>query len=371
MSTGTPTATRAADPAAARTQRQTVTRTEKGISLARGPALILGTILTAVGLYLLYKAHTFPKFANFPNGHAHQDGTFLFGIFGANGWTAMLTAVAGALLLFGAAQHLLAKTMSLIVGVVLGAGAIIGFTSSGNVLGMAGVNHLSELGWAIVAVILLFNTLVPRRTRTVEAVAAPAAGTAVADDGLAGRRGLPPERARRHEAEGAVAAGAAGAAVAEHEHRKHERERAADDPAAVEGRGEGEHHHLGRDAALAGGAAAVAEHEHRKHERERAADDPGVADRPAGAAAGAGSGAGAEDATVAGEGRGAAGGPAGTEDPTVVRDPARGAAAAGGDPAAGGAPAAGAPAAEDPATQTGTTRRGGLLGRVLGEDRDD
>jgi len=136
------------------------------MSLARGPALILGTILLAVGLYLLYKARTFPPFSNFPNGDAPKDGDFLFGIFGANGWTGMLTAVGGGLLLFGAAQHLLAKTMSLIVGVALGAAAVIALVS-GNVLGMAAANGWTKLGWAICAAILLFNTLMPRRRREV------------------------------------------------------------------------------------------------------------------------------------------------------------------------------------------------------------
>jgi hypothetical protein len=154
-----------------------VTRTEKGISLARGPALILGTILTAVGLYLLYKARTFPPFSNFPNGTAAKDGDFLFGIFGANGWTGMLTAVGGGLLLFGAAQHLLAKTMSLIVGVALGAATVIALVS-GNVLGMAATNGWTKLGWGVSAVILLFNTLVPRRRRTVTVVDEPGAHAA-------------------------------------------------------------------------------------------------------------------------------------------------------------------------------------------------
>src|ERR1700754_1043583 len=144
----------------------TTTRTEKGLSLARGPALILGTLLLAVGLYLLYKARTFPPFSNFPNGSVTKDGDFIFGLFGANGWTAMLTAVAGGLLLFGAAQHLLAKTMSLVVGGALGAAAVIALIS-GNVLGMAAANGWTKLGWAICAVILLFNTLVPRRRREV------------------------------------------------------------------------------------------------------------------------------------------------------------------------------------------------------------
>ncbi len=161
MATANPTGTRTYP-----TERPTTTRTEKGISLARGPALILGTILSAVGLYLLYKARTFPPFSNFPNGSVTKDGDFLFGLFGANGWTAMLTAVAGSLLLFGAAQHLLAKTMSLIVGVALGAAAVIALVS-GNVLGMAAANGWTKLGWAVCAAILLFNTLVPRRRRTV------------------------------------------------------------------------------------------------------------------------------------------------------------------------------------------------------------
>ena len=156
------------------------TRTEKGISLARGPALILGTILLAAGLYFLYKQHNFPKFStNFPNGDAPVDGK-VFGIFGANGWTGMLTAVAGGLLLFGAAQHLLAKTMSLIVGVALGAAAVIA-AINGDVLGMAAANAWTEIAWGAAAAILLFNTIIPRRRRTVNEYGYAAAGAPAAD----------------------------------------------------------------------------------------------------------------------------------------------------------------------------------------------
>jgi hypothetical protein len=144
----------------------TRTRTEKGVSLARGPALILGTILEVAGLYFLYKQHGFPKLSNFPNGDAPVQGKVFFGIFGVNGWTGLFTAAAGGLLLFGAAQHLLAKTMSLIVGLALGAAAVIAVIS-GNVLGLAAANSWTRLGWGVCAVILLFNTLVPRRTRTI------------------------------------------------------------------------------------------------------------------------------------------------------------------------------------------------------------
>ncbi|MGI8862968.1 MAG: hypothetical protein ACR2JH_00985 [Solirubrobacteraceae bacterium] len=144
----------------------TETRTEKGISLARGPALILGTILLAAGLYFLYKQHVFPKTANFPDGKAPVQSKVFLGVFGANGWTGMLTAVGGGLLLFGAAQHLLAKTMSLIVGVALAAAAIIALVS-GDVLGLAAANGWTEIGWGAVAAILLFNTVIPRRRTTV------------------------------------------------------------------------------------------------------------------------------------------------------------------------------------------------------------
>lgn len=146
---------------------RTRTRTEKGVSLARGPALILGAILEVAGLYFLYKQHGFPPLSNFPNGDAPVQGKVFFGIFGVNGWTGLFTAAAGGLLLFGAAQHLLAKTMSLIVGLALAAAAVIAVIS-GNVLGLAAANSWTKLGWAACAVILLFNTLIPRRTRTIE-----------------------------------------------------------------------------------------------------------------------------------------------------------------------------------------------------------
>jgi len=113
-----------------------------------------------------YEQHAFPKFENFPNGNAPVQGKVFFGIFGANGWTGMLIVIAGGLLMFGAAQHLLAKTMSLIVGMALTAAAIIAL-ASGNVLGLAAANRWTELAWGVVAAILLFNTVIPRRRRTV------------------------------------------------------------------------------------------------------------------------------------------------------------------------------------------------------------
>ena len=74
------------------------------------------------------------------------------------------------LLLFAAAQHLLARTMSLLVGLALGACAVIALID-GDVLGLAAANGWTELGWGIAAAILLVTALLPRlrRRRTVAA----------------------------------------------------------------------------------------------------------------------------------------------------------------------------------------------------------
>lgn len=192
----------------------TETRTEKGISLARGPALIVGTILLAAGLYFLYRQHNFPKLSNFPNGKARVDGK-VFGVLGANGWTGMLIAVAGGLLLFGAAQHLLAKTISLIVGVALAVAAVIA-VARGDVLGLAAANGWTEFAWGVVAAILLLNTVIPRRRKTVAVVEARGASAVGRDT-----RAAQPEGATRP-----IASSTTGAAA---------RTGAAGDPAAREG----------------------------------------------------------------------------------------------------------------------------------------
>ncbi|HXO06738.1 MAG TPA: hypothetical protein VN880_01830, partial [Solirubrobacteraceae bacterium] len=199
----------------------TETRIERGVSFARGPALILGTILLAAGLYSLYKEHTFPPFSNFPNGDAPVQGKVIFSIFGVNGWTGELTAVAGGLLLFGAAQHLLAKTVSLIVGVALGAAAVIALIS-GNVLGLAAANGWTKLAWAVSAAILLLNTLIPRRRTEV-----PVDGAPVYEDGSA-------HRWRRGRGHTAVAAGTGAAAGAAYEHHRDKEHYADDDRVGAE-----------------------------------------------------------------------------------------------------------------------------------------
>ncbi|MBA2347940.1 MAG: hypothetical protein H0V81_06550 [Solirubrobacterales bacterium] len=130
--------------------------TTKG--LARGPALILGAILAGFGLVLFLTAGDTPT-GGFPDGTV-QGEKFLG--FETNGWTAFFTTTAGALLLFGAAQHLLAKTMSLLVGLALGACSVIALVDGDDVLGLAAANGPTKLGWGIAAVVLLVNAVLPR-----------------------------------------------------------------------------------------------------------------------------------------------------------------------------------------------------------------
>jgi len=155
--------------------------TEKGTGLARGPALIIGTILAAFGLILFLESGD-TSTSGFPDGAV--TGTEFLGI-ETNGWTAWFTTAAGALLLFGAAQHLLAKTMSLLVGLALGACAIIAAVD-GDVLGLAAANFWTELGWGIAAVLLVLNVFAPRVEHDRR------------EDRDHGRRGLLPGRGRKH-----------------------------------------------------------------------------------------------------------------------------------------------------------------------------
>jgi Domain of unknown function (DUF4383) len=147
---------------------------EHGPSLAKGPALIAGSILVAFGLASLLKNNDFPSFSSsFPDGEVQ--GTNFLG-FEVNGWTAFFSITAGALLLFGAAQHHLAKMMSLLVGLALAACAVIAVIDGQDVLGLAAANFATKLGFAVAGGVLLVNALMPRTTRRREVTTtAPAA----------------------------------------------------------------------------------------------------------------------------------------------------------------------------------------------------
>ena len=139
------------------------THVKKGPGLARGPALILGSILLAFPLlampFLGDQGFDFPGSGNLTDGTAQGDRFLGFEM---NGWALLLTAAAGGLLLFGAAQHLLAKIISLIVGLALGAASVISLVDGDDVLGLAAANGWTKLAWGVASALLLFNTLMPR-----------------------------------------------------------------------------------------------------------------------------------------------------------------------------------------------------------------
>ena len=167
---------------------------DKGVSLARFPALLLGTGLLAFGLWQLLHNNMHPT-GGFPD--ADVNGTKFLG-FEGNGWSWIATAAGGGLLLIGAAQHHLAKTMSLIVGLALGAMSVIALVDKRDVLGMAAANGPTKLLWGAAAAFLLINTLLPRKGGHKDDVAEDR----VVERPVAPRRPAPaPARAERVETE--------------------------------------------------------------------------------------------------------------------------------------------------------------------------
>jgi hypothetical protein len=188
---------RTADPLA--DDREVVV--EHGPSLAKGPALIAGSILVAFGLASLLKNNDFPSFSSsFPDGEVQ--GTNFLG-FEVNGWTAFFSIAAGALLLFGAAQHHLAKMMSLIVGLALAACAVIAIIDGQDVLGLAAANFWTKLGFAVAGGVLLVNALMPRTTRRREV----ATGTVTRGDEAAAVDDAPRRRRFSRDSEAPTVAG--------------------------------------------------------------------------------------------------------------------------------------------------------------------
>lgn len=122
--------------------------------------MLVGAALSVIGLALFFKVGGTPlSTAGFPDGP--QPGQDVLG-FEVNAWTAWLTTAAGVLLLFASEQHLLAKGVSLIVGLALAFGAVFALIDGTDVLGLAAANALTALIWGGAAAILLANTFSPR-----------------------------------------------------------------------------------------------------------------------------------------------------------------------------------------------------------------
>lgn len=130
----------------------------KGVSLAKGPVGIIGAVLLAGGILgLLMGSTDFTTSA--PDGDV-TGGTFL-GIEG-NGWTWLLFAGAGIILLMSAPMHWGAKTMAMIVGLAMAAAAVIAIVDGSDVLGIFAANNMTALAFGAAAVALLIVAMLPR-----------------------------------------------------------------------------------------------------------------------------------------------------------------------------------------------------------------
>jgi hypothetical protein len=130
----------------------------KGVSLAKGPVGIIGAVLLAGGILgLLFGSTSFATDA--PNGDV-TGGTFL-GIEG-NGWTFLGFAAAGVILLMSAPMHWGAKTMSLIVGLVMAAACVVAVIDGNDVFGVAAANRATMLVMGAAGVALLVLAMLPR-----------------------------------------------------------------------------------------------------------------------------------------------------------------------------------------------------------------
>jgi hypothetical protein len=130
----------------------------KGVSLAKGPVGIIGAVLLAGGILgLLMGSTDFTTAA--PDGDV-DGGTFL-GIEG-NGWTWVLFAGAGVLLLISATMHWSAKVIAMIVGLAMGAGAVVAIVDGTDVLGVFAANRATMLVMGAAAVALLIVAMLPR-----------------------------------------------------------------------------------------------------------------------------------------------------------------------------------------------------------------
>jgi hypothetical protein len=131
----------------------------KGTSLAKGPVGLIGLLLPAYGITaLIFGGHSFTQ--HIPNGTVH--GKTWLGL-EVNGWTALLFIAGGLLLLFGAPLHWGAKDMSLIVGIVLGAAALVALaTKAHGVFGLLAASHVTELVWGAAGVLLIILSQLPR-----------------------------------------------------------------------------------------------------------------------------------------------------------------------------------------------------------------
>jgi hypothetical protein len=149
----------------------------RGVSLAKGPVGILGVLSLALGvLGYIFASKSFAMHP--PTGTVF--GTNFIGIDG-NGWTWLLFAVGGLLLLLGSPLHWGAKSMAFIVGIAYGVAALIALSDGHDILGIFAINAVTNIILGAAAVALVLLSVMPRVGR--RRGAAPAARRAPAGRG--------------------------------------------------------------------------------------------------------------------------------------------------------------------------------------------
>src|SRR3954447_13870229 len=139
----------------------------RGVSLAKGPVAIIGLLSLALGvLGFIFASQSFTMHP--PSGTVNG-GTFL-GIEG-NGWTWLLFAAGGLLLLLGSPIHWGAKSMAFIVGIAYGVGALIALSDGTDILGIFATNNWTKLILGAGGVALILLSTLPRVGRRDEVVA--------------------------------------------------------------------------------------------------------------------------------------------------------------------------------------------------------
>ena len=129
-----------------------------GVSLAKGPVAILGLIGIVYGVSgLIFASHGFAL--HIPHGSVQ--GKHWIGLL-VNGWSELLFIAAGLALALFAPAHWGAKSMSMLVGLVLLVAAVVAAIRGNGVFGIFAANKLTELVWAAAGVLLLVLSLLPR-----------------------------------------------------------------------------------------------------------------------------------------------------------------------------------------------------------------
>lgn len=144
-------------------------RPRSGVSLAKGPVALVGLASLALGvLGFIFASRSFDFDA--PSGTV--TGTTFIGIEG-NGWTWVVFAAAGLLLLLGSTIHWGAKSMAFIVGVAFVVGALIALSDGDDILGVVAMNGWTTLVMGAAGAGLIILSMLPRVGR--RRGAAPAA----------------------------------------------------------------------------------------------------------------------------------------------------------------------------------------------------